>query len=138
MRAIRLLCLFLLASLSVVPAASQRGAPPLAALKTIERGLWELREKDHAAPPLKICVRDPMMLMQIGHGAAACSRFVVDNGATQGTVYYTCPGAGHGQTTVRVEGARLFQLDSQGFADQAPFNHSYEGRHVGACNGEPH
>jgi len=134
MRATHYLCLSAIALISVAPAVSAPPAPPLAALKGIAHGLWELREKGDAVPPQKICVRDPMLLMQLRHGTAVCSRFVVDNQAKRGTVYYTCPGAGHGQSTIRVESAKLFQLDSQGIADQSPFDYSYEGRQVGACS----
>ncbi|MBB5687036.1 hypothetical protein [Sphingobium boeckii] len=128
----RLSASIVLAAVSL-PASSQPAPPPLAALKSIEHGLWELQEKGSKAAPQRLCVRDPMMLMQVRHGASVCSRFVVENAQTRGTVYYTCPGAGHGQTSIRVESPRLFQLDSQGIIDKSPFNASYEGRFAGVC-----
>ena len=128
----RILSAIFLAVLAV-PAFSQAGGPPLTALRSVQHGLWELQEKGSKAPPQRVCARDPMQLVQVRHGATACSRFVVENLPTRGTVYYTCPGAGHGQTTIRVESPKLIQLDSQGIADKSPFNASYEGRYAGVC-----
>lgn len=127
-----MLAAILLAGLAV-PALSQSGAPPLLALKTIDLGMWELQEKGSKAAPRRVCVRDPMLLMQVRHGTSVCSRFVIENLEKRGTVYYTCPGAGHGQTAIRIESSKLFQLNSQGIADQSPFNISYEARYAGAC-----
>lgn len=134
--AVPVLASLLVAGLAV-PALSQPKPPPpapsLTALRPIAHGLWELREKGSQAAPQRICVRDPMALVQVRHGAAACSRFVIENLEKRGTVYYTCPGAGHGQTSIRVESPQLLQIESQGIADQSPFNFSYEARFAGAC-----
>jgi hypothetical protein len=48
-------------------------------------------------------------------------------------VHYTCPGAGHGRTTVRVETPRLVQIESQGMARNEPFAIRLEGRRTGNC-----
>lgn len=120
--------------LSALAAPAPAQAPGLPALGAIERGLWELRERGSSAAPRKICVADPSTLIQIRHGSTACSRFVIDSKPDRATVHYTCPGAGHGRTTIRVETSRLIQIDSQGIADDSPFNFSYEGRRTGACN----
>lgn len=109
-------------------------APELVALKGIDRGLWELRERGATAPSQKICVADPIALMQVRHGGTACSRFVIDNKPSQATVHYTCPGAGHGRTTIKVETRQLVRIESQGIAGNAPFNVVYEGRRTAACN----
>lgn len=116
------------------PVLSQQArAPGLPALSAMERGMWEFREPGSKAAPRRICVSDPVALMQIRHGTAPCSRYVIDSEAKRATVHYTCPGAGHGRTTLRVETSQLIQLESQGIAEGAPFNFSYEGRKVGAC-----
>lgn len=114
-------------------AAWAQSAAGLPALAAIEKGLWELRERGSNAQPRRICVADPVALMQVRHGSSACSRFVIDNQSKRATVHYTCPGAGHGRTTIRVETSRLIQIESQGIADNSPFNFTYEGRHAGKC-----
>jgi hypothetical protein len=114
-------------------AAGQANAPALQALRGVERGQWELRERGAAGATKKVCVADPISLIQVRHGATACSRFVIDNQAKRATVHYTCPGAGHGRTTIRVESPTLIHIESQGIASNAPFNLSYEARRTGAC-----
>lgn len=125
-----LLCpAILFAAVSAAPAQ----APGLPALAGIEKGMWEMRSRGSSAQPRRICVADPAALIQIRHGATACSRFVIDSQADRATVHYTCPGAGHGRTTIRVETGRLIQIQSQGIAENSPFDFSYEGRRVGNC-----
>lgn len=80
-----------------------------------------------------MCVADASTLIQLQHPNAACTRFVLDDQATAGTVHYTCPGAGHGQTTIRVETSALIHIDSQGISENAPFNMSIEARRTGPC-----
>jgi hypothetical protein len=117
-----------------VPAWSQpASAPTLAALNAIEAGQWQLRSRSDPSENRSICLGDTRTLLQIRHGHAACSRFVIANDPKAATVHYTCPGAGHGRTTVRVETPRLIQLDSQGIAENEPFALAFEGRRVGAC-----
>lgn len=123
----------LLSAASLAGAAAPANAPSLPALGVIERGMWELRERGSSASPRRICVSDPVALMQVRHGASACSRFVIDSQPKRATVHYTCPGAGHGRTTIRVETSRLIQIESQGIADDSPFNFAYEGRYTGKC-----
>ncbi len=115
------------------PAFSQpANAPTLVALNTLEPGLWQLRSSD-GGPPRSMCVSDPKALLQIQHLGVACNRFVISNDAKQSSVHYTCPGAGHGRTTVRVETPRLIQIDSQGVSRNEPFAMLLEGRRVGNC-----
>lgn len=118
---------------SAAPAGQAERAPDLPALRGVERGMWELRTRGSTAAPRKLCVADPSMLVQIQHGAGVCSRFVIDSQPNRATVHYTCPGAGHGRTTIRVETSRILQIESQGIASNAPFNVTYEARHAGAC-----
>ncbi len=108
-------------------------APRLTALAGLETGQWALRAAQPGAQPRLLCIGDPRVFLQIQHEGALCSRFVIANEPTITTVQYTCPGAGHGRTTVRVETPRLIHIDSQGIAANAPFNWSLEGRRVGAC-----
>jgi hypothetical protein len=114
------------------PAFSQpAAAPTLTALQSVEAGQWQLRAV--GGQTRSICLSDPRALLQLQHIGATCSRFVIANDAKQSTVHYTCPGAGHGRTTVRVETPRLVQIDSQGVAQNEPFSMVWEGRRVGQC-----
>lgn len=108
-------------------------APNLAALRAFDTGLWEFRERGARAVARQVCVADPIVLMQLRHGGAACSRYVLDDQASSATLHYTCPGAGHGSTTLKVETRALIRLQSQGVAGGAPFALDYEGRRRGAC-----
>ncbi|MCT2557659.1 hypothetical protein N0B51_01555 [Tsuneonella sp. YG55] len=112
------------------PASAQ--APSLAMLSALDEGQWEVRFRD-GSDSKRICVRSGFELIQVQHGQAACSRFVVEDDATVVTVQYTCRGNGYGRTTVRREGAGLVQIDSRGIAAGLPFEFSAEARRVGTC-----
>lgn len=106
--------------------------PALAALGGIEKGQWQLKARDDGALQ-KLCLTNPATLLQLRHGSAQCSHFVVENSAQVATIHYTCPGHGYGRTTVTVETSRLVRVDTQGVLDGAPFAAEYEGRRMGAC-----
>ena len=72
-------------------------------------------------------------LIQLRHPAAACDRLVVDDGASEVTVQYTCRGRGYGRTHIRRETNRLVQIDSQGIAEGLPFSFAAEARRIGDC-----
>tara|TARA_Y100000815_G_scaffold272323_1_gene300954 strand:- start:1071 stop:1568 length:498 start_codon:yes stop_codon:yes gene_type:complete len=112
--------------------SSQSGGQSLAALATLEKGQWRLRERNSNATR-DICVTNPSALVQLRHSNAQCSHFVIENTASQATVHYTCPGHGHGRTTISVETPRLIQLQTQGVIDGAPFSSEFEGRRTGNC-----
>jgi hypothetical protein len=124
----------LVAALVASPILSQPAeAPTLTALTAIENGQWLLKASN-AAENRSICVSDARVLLQVEHARSLCSRFVIANEPKATTVHYTCPGVGHGRTTLRVETPRLVQIDSQGIADKEPFAVHFEGRRVGACS----
>lgn len=114
----------------LAPAVAQ--GPSLAMLSALDDGQWELRFRD-GGENRRVCVRSGLELIQIQHGQAACSRFVIDDGTREVTVQYTCRGDGYGRTTIRKESAGLLQIDSQGIAGGLPFEFSAEARRVGAC-----
>jgi hypothetical protein len=131
LRARKILTLSAILAVPVI-AAEPAQSPALMALNALETGQWALK----AANPgesRQMCVTDPRLLLQVRHGRAQCSRFVISNDARTATVHYTCPGQGHGRTTVRVETPRLVQIDSQGIADNEPFAIRMEGRRIGGC-----
>lgn len=117
--------------LLAVPVVAQ--APSLAMLDGLERGNWEVRQRGSNALAKSVCVGDARAFLQLQHSRGGCSRYVIADGAEEITVHYTCPGAGHGRTTVRHETNRLVQIDTQGIAGGAPFSHAYEARRTGGC-----
>lgn len=109
-------------------------APELVALTKLERGQWELKPLGERGPARRICLGDPRALLQLRHvGEAGCSRFIIANDSRTATVHYTCPGAGHGRTTVTVTTPRALRIETQGIADNAPFDVAFEARRTGGC-----
>ena len=130
--AMRAMIAAMLAAFGLIGAAPAQG-PGLKALAGIELGQWHLRAPDQVTGGRSICITDPQILLQIRHGGAQCSRFVIDDSPQSTTVSYSCPGSGHGRTTISVETPRLIRIDTQGVADGQPFALEFEGRRVGAC-----
>ena len=126
-----ILPMLIAAAALAVPAAAQ--APELAMLDGLERGQWVLRDRDNPTASRSYCVTDWRQLLQLQHQRATCSRTVLENTASAVTVHYTCPGAGHGRTSIRRETNRLVQIDTQGIAGGAPFSMAFEGRKTGTC-----
>ena len=97
-----------------------------------EDGQWEIRFRD-GRESRRMCLRSGTELIQLQHSGPACSRFIVDDGAREVTVQYTCKGNGYGRTNIRRESATLVQIDSQGIAAGLPFAFTAEARRVGPC-----
>ncbi|MEO9132797.1 MAG: hypothetical protein ABI240_16550 [Sphingomonas sp.] len=125
--------LFGLLLIGSLTAAAPARAPQLAVLTRIETGQWQLKEPGTAAVARSLCISEPAVLLQLGHSGAQCSRFVIADTPDAATVHYTCPGAGHGRTTIAMETPRLLRIQTQGIAGGAPFDLDYEGRRIGAC-----
>jgi hypothetical protein len=115
-------------------AHAQSGGSTPRALAGLEKGQWELKPVE-GGPARKLCLTNPNALIQLEHAQAQCSQVVMDNTATSVTVRYTCPGHGHGRTTVSVETPRLANIETQGVVDGMPFADQFEGRRTGACTG---
>ncbi len=120
----------ILLGMVVAPVAAQ--GPELAMLDGLRSGSWELRIRGEEARK-RICVRSGRDFIQLRHKQPGCSRFVVNDGASEVTVHYSCPGNGYGQTTIRKESPQLVQISTQGVEGKSPFNFSAEARHVGGC-----
>ncbi len=114
----------------LAPAAAQ--VPALAMLDRLAVGEWEVRFRD-GSDPRRLCLRSGRELIQVRHTERGCSRFVVEDGADEVTVQYTCKGNGYGRTSIRRESGSLAQLETQGIADGLPFQVTAEARRVGAC-----
>jgi hypothetical protein len=126
------LMLALGASLAVVAAPALAQAS-LAMLDSLDKGGWELRYRD-GSTARKVCLRSGHEFIQLRHRGSGCNRFVVEDGAREVTIQYTCRGNGYGRTSIRKETASLVQIDSQGIADGKPFEFSAEARRTGACS----
>lgn len=113
-----------------VPGSAQSSA--LAMLSGLDKGEWTLTFRD-GTPSRQICVQAGIELIQLQHTAQNCSRFVIEDNATEVTVQYTCRGNGYGRTTVRRETGALAQIDTQGIVDGRPFDLSAEARRTGSC-----
>lgn len=132
---LRGLTLLTLAGLATGYPAPGANAQPLVldALAGLERGEWELKERGGTGVPRRICVGDPVQLLQPRNPERQCKRFVLENGGERAAITYDCGPAGQGRTALRVETARLVQIDSQGVASGAPFALTIEGRRIGVC-----
>jgi len=118
------------AAATTVPAQ----APSLAMLDRLEKGSWQLRERGKDTVLQTMCIGDARRMIQIEHPQSNCSRYIIEDTPASVTVHYTCPGAGHGRTTIRSETNRLVQIDTQGIAGGRPFSQAIEARRTGACS----
>ena len=115
---------------AMAPATAQ--APSLAMLDGLAKGQWEIDFRDDT-PNRKICLRTGRELIQLRHTANNCTRYVVEDGASEVTVQYTCPGDGYGRTNIRRETGSLVQIKGQGIKGSTPFQFVAEARRIGAC-----
>ena len=107
-------------------------AQGLATLGQLEPGLWELKMRDDGRSE-RICVPDARRLIQLRHPSASCRQIAVKDDPNSVTIHYSCAGRGTGRTRLRLESARLIQLETSGVADNLPFDVIAEARRVGAC-----
>jgi hypothetical protein len=120
------------AAMALASAPLEAQAPELAMLDGLAKGAWDLRVRDDGSQQ-RICVRDGREFIQLRHRQPGCSRFVVQDGADEVVVQYTCRGNGYGRTSIRREGNALVQIRSQGIEGGTPFSFSAEARQSGAC-----
>lgn len=130
MRILTILISMLGAYAVMVPAAAQ--APTLQMLDQLEKGEWEIRFRG-GEEPARICLRSGQELIQLRHPNANCSRYVVEDGAGEITVQYTCRNKGYGRTNIRRETNRLVQIEGQGSTGSSPFEFTAEARRTGSC-----
>lgn len=121
------------AAVAVGATAVPAQAPSLAMLDRLEKGSWQLRERGSDKVMQTLCLGDARRMIQVYHPRSGCSRYVIEDTPNSVTVHYTCPGAGHGRTTIRAETNRLVQIDTQGIAEGRPFSQAIEGRRIGGC-----
>jgi len=114
------------------PADAEHGRE-LAALSTLQPGQWSLRGLDATSPSKTLCIGDMETLLRVANPKASCTEAVISDASDHATVYYSCPGVGHAQTSLKVETPRLVQIDSQGVRGNEPFALAYEARRAGEC-----
>jgi hypothetical protein len=122
-----------LAAMATAAGAQPVHAPGLRAMRDVEAGRWQLRATGTTARPQESCVADTAVFLRLRHRAAQCSRFVIADAPGGATVHYTCPGAGHVRTAIRVDTPRVLRIESEGIADGMPFADRIEARRVGFC-----
>lgn len=115
---------------AVSPATPQR-VSDLPALSRLEPGRWEIRDLDSGATE-SLCLGDRRALMHLRHRPAQCSWTVIRNDGRDATVTFRCSN-GSGRTALRVETARLAQIDSQGILNGLPYALRAEARRAGIC-----
>lgn len=113
--------------------AAPAQTPSLALLDGIQKGSWTLKSRGSSGDGQRVCLGDPKLLLQIQHGSASCSRYVIENSPKSLRVSYKCGNLGHGVTTIRKESSGLIQIQSQGIENNAPFSFTVEGRRSGSC-----
>lgn len=119
-------------AIMIASAPLEAQAPELAMLDSLAKGAWNLRIRDDGSQQ-RICVRDGREFIQLRHRQPGCSRFIVQDGADEVVVQYTCRGNGYGRTSIRREGNALVQIRSQGIEGGTPFSFSAEARRSGSC-----
>lgn len=125
-------CLLVFGALGFSAGVVAQG-PALVLLAKLPRGQWTVTVDD-GSPPRRLCLGDPMQLVQLRHGSAnKCGRFIVEDEPGKVTVQYTCRGNGYGRTSIRKETDTLMQIESQGIAGGRPFQFRGEARRTGAC-----
>lgn len=133
--ATRVVLAALAVGLGSVPAVALAPDSGLQASAAIEPGQWLLLARGAKTGGRNLCLRDVATLIQIRHPGGRCSRFVIEDGPRRATVHYTCPGSGHGRTSITVETSHAMTVETQGIADGLPFQDEYSVRRTGTCNG---
>lgn len=116
-----------------IAASPPAQAPVPMALEILEKGAWELSPRQAGEDGIKLCLGDPRQMIQPQHPRSRCTFHVIEDKPNHMTVHYSCPGAGQGRTTLRIETSRLAQIHTQGIANSAPFALAYEARRKGEC-----
>jgi hypothetical protein len=116
------------AGLLLTLAAAQRPT----SLNMVEGGLWEIDRLGPGERP-RLCISDPMQFAHYEHRGQACTRVIISDGPNGAVIQYTCPRGGFGRSTVKALTPRSLRVDTQGIADNAPFQYVFSARRVGTC-----
>ena len=105
------------------PAAFAQAAP----------GMWEISGYPGAKAPARECIGNLALLAQYEHRRQNCSSSVVSAHAPSSVIQYSCPGGGFGRTTVTMITPRSLRIETQGIANNLPFNYTLQARRIGDC-----
>lgn len=97
-------------------------------------GLWEVSRNAAGHNPTRICVASPDLLAQFEHRQQRCNRSVVSDRGTEALISYDCPGGGFGQSKITLITPRTMRIETQGIAQNLPFNYQLHARRVGNCS----
>lgn len=109
-----------------------------AADSAFQPGLYSIRSIGPAGstqPPSNLCIQRANTLLQLVHRqVSGCKITSSKTSANKTTITYSCPNNEWGRTELRKESSILYQMDTQGIKDKAPFSYRLEVRRSGACN----
>jgi hypothetical protein len=129
----RLAKLSIVAGAAAVMALALGAAQRPAALSQTQGGMWELSGLPGAASPTRLCLADPILLAQVEHRRASCTRVVLRDQPGEAEVHYTCPDGGFGRTIITVLTPRSLRVETQGISENAPFHYMLDARRTGKC-----
>jgi len=103
------------------------------ALAEANPGLWEISGYPGAKAPARECFPNVALLAQYEHRKQSCSSSIVSDHAPSSVIQYSCQGGGFGTSTVTMITPRSLRIETQGIADNLPFNYVLQARRVGDC-----
>ena len=116
---------------ALILALGAAGRP--SSLARVEGGLWEIDRLGPGVRP-RLCVADPMTLANYEHRGRPCTRVVISDRPEGVLVHYTCARGGFGRSKIDVLTPRSIRIETQGIADDLPFNYVIQARRVGECS----
>jgi hypothetical protein len=118
---------------AVILSGAAMAASPVFSLKTLEKGAWTLRDKDHDMKTVgRICLGNAEALVHARHRGKSCDIRQLRADGRIASFRYSCNGVS-GNTSIRRETDRLVQIRSQGLDHNEPFAFDYEARQTGPC-----
>ena len=105
------------------------------ALSSVLPGLWEVSARADGHDARRICLSDPRLLMQWQHRTINCGQRLLANGPSSAVIDYNCGPAGFGHSRLTLLTPRTLRVETQGIADNYPFEQVLHARRVGDCRG---
>ena len=122
----------ILAATALAGAAVMAAARP-AAFAQAAPGMWEISGYPGSKAPARECIGNLALLAQYEHRRQNCSSSGVSDHAPSSVIQYSCPGGGFGRTTVTMITPRSLRIETQGIANNLPFNYTLQARRIGDC-----